>query len=133
MVYGLRVSPWPVAVGGIMRVTPFARNTGAGPVDIEVDPCVTTVEGLPPESYIFAHCAMAGPSGVTLAPGETWSRDDGVGLDIPAGRYSVRVSITLRPEVWLRLDFTLLEVARNGCRYARTLGPTAGWNTCRRW
>ena len=105
----LRVSPYPREVGPIANLTVSVRNTGDSAMTVEVDPCYIGTQGLPPSDnpeHIFAVCAV-GPYEETLAPGEEWSRTNNVSLDIPPGRYSLRAAVTLRPEVWLRLDFTL--------------------------
>jgi hypothetical protein len=60
-------------------------------------------------------CAAA-PNTTTLATGEECSRTNPASLDIPPGKYSLRALVTLKPEVWLGLDFTLAELLRNGCR-----------------
>jgi hypothetical protein len=117
--FSLTVSPIPRVVGPIVTLTVSVRNAGDSAVSLYVDPCNPTVRGLPPTQnpyHGFAVCAEA-PHTISLAPGEAWSRNNGESLDIPPGRYLLRSLITLRPEVWLGLDFTLAELLRSGCRY----------------
>lgn len=113
--FTLKISPTPRVVGQIIGLTVSARNAGDSAINLYVDPCQPTVKGLPADRPNEFDVCAAAPHTQSLSPGESWSRTNGESLAIPPGRYSLRVLITLAPEVWLDLDFSLAELLRSGC------------------